>query len=165
MCMSKNWLWLRSDFFKLLKKKLLNKNKFRRKGILLLDEINLRESITVNSRTLTYTGLEDYGEEIKSKQKSNLKANNALVFMWQIFGENVAQPIAVFTSHVPVKGVDLAKLVIKATLLIEDSGGEVIGLTSDGASTNRTMWSSLGISAKKSDFKNYFENPYDPSRN
>jgi hypothetical protein len=82
----------------------LNKNKFRRKGILLLDEINLRESITVNSRTLTYTGLEDYGEEIESKQKSNLKANNALVFMWQIFGENVAQPIAVFTSHVPVKG-------------------------------------------------------------
>lgn len=42
-------------------------------------------------------------------------------------------------------GVDLAKLVVKAILLIEDSGGEVIGLTSDGASTNRTMWSSLGV--------------------
>jgi len=83
---------------------MLSKNKFQKKGILLLDEISLRESITVNSRTLTYTGLEDCGEEIESKQKSNLKANNALVFMWQSFGENVAQPIAVFTSHGPVKG-------------------------------------------------------------
>jgi len=36
-------------------------------------------------------------------------------------------------------------LVVKAILLIEDSGGEVVGLTSDGASTNRTMWNSLGV--------------------
>jgi len=34
-----------------------------------------------------------------------LKANNALVFMWQSFGENVAQLIAVFTSHGPIKGI------------------------------------------------------------
>lgn len=39
----------------------------------------------------------------------------------------------------------MAKLVIKAILLIEDSGGEVVGLTSDGASSNRTMWNSLGV--------------------
>jgi len=42
-------------------------------------------------------------------------------------------------------GVDPAKLVVKAILGIEDSGGEVVGLTSDGASTNRTMCNSLGV--------------------
>jgi len=33
-------------------------------------------------------------------------------------------------------GIDLAKLVIKAILLLEDAGGYVVRLTSDGASTN-----------------------------
>lgn len=28
---------------------------------------------------------------------------------------------------------------------MESSGGKVIGLTSDGASTNRTMWNYLGV--------------------
>lgn len=41
--------------------------------------------------------------------------------------------------------MDLAKLVVKAILLLESSGGQVIGLTSDGASTNRTMWNLLGV--------------------
>jgi len=41
--------------------------------------------------------------------------------------------------------VDLSKLVVKAILLMESSGGQVIGLTSDGASTNRTMWNLLGV--------------------
>lgn len=92
------------NLFKLLKKKFTTKNKFQRKGILLLDEIFLRESISVNSRTLTYSGLEDCGDEIESKLKSNLKANHGLVFMWQNLGENLAQPVAVFASHGPVKG-------------------------------------------------------------
>lgn len=92
------------NLFKLLKKKFSTKNKFQRKCILLLDEMFLRESISVNCRTLTYTGLEDCGDEIESKHESNLKANHGLVFMWQSLGENVAQPVAVFASHGPVKG-------------------------------------------------------------
>lgn len=42
-------------------------------------------------------------------------------------------------------GVDLAKLVIRAILLMENAGGQVVGLTSDGATTNRTMWNLLGV--------------------
>ncbi len=42
-------------------------------------------------------------------------------------------------------GVDLAKLTIRAIMLMEDAGGQVVGLTCDGASTNRTMWSQLGV--------------------
>lgn len=54
----------------------------------------------------------------------------------------------------------MAKLVIKAILLIEDAGGQVVGLTSDGASTNRSMWKELGICSSIEGFKNYFENPF-----
>lgn len=49
-------------------------------------------------------------------------------------------------------------------MLLEDAGAEVIGLTTDGATTNRTMWNNLGISGKKKSFNNYFLNPYDEKR-
>ncbi|CAH1736938.1 unnamed protein product [Aphis gossypii] len=84
--------------------------------------------------------------------------------MWQSLAENLVQPIAMFASKGTVKGVDLAKLTIRAIMLMEDAGGQVVGLTCDGASTNRTMWSQLGINAKPNNFKNYFQNPYDSSR-
>lgn len=48
--------------------------------MLVLDEIFLRESFYVNSQTLTYSDLEDFGDEIDS---SGLKANHALVFIYQ----------------------------------------------------------------------------------
>lgn len=65
--------------------------------------------------------------------------------MWQSLAEHFIQPIAAFASKGPVKGIDLAKLVKKAILLLEDAGGHVVGLTSDGASTNRSMWKELGV--------------------
>lgn len=46
-------------------------------GVLVFDEIFLRESLQVNSQTLPYSGLENVGEEIES---SALKANHGLVF-------------------------------------------------------------------------------------
>jgi len=61
-----------------------------------LDEIFLRSSIAVNSRTLTYSGLEDCKEADK--------ADHGLVLMWRSLGDNFTQPIAVFASKGPVKG-------------------------------------------------------------
>jgi len=82
------------NLFKLLKKKFSSKSDFQRKGILLFDEISLRESTSVNSRTLNYTGLEDYGGEVPCKEGRDKKANHGLVFMWQSLAENFTQPIA-----------------------------------------------------------------------
>jgi len=70
----------------------------------------LRESLNVNTQTLTYSGLEDFGDESLSKKNSNLKANHALVMMWQSLGENMVQPIAVFASHGPIKGCIIAMI-------------------------------------------------------
>jgi len=62
-----------------------------------------------------------------------------------------------------ILGVDLAKIIVKAILLLEDAGVQVIGITGDGASTNRTMWNILGVSGKVDKFKNTFSNPFNDS--
>lgn len=51
-------------------------------------------------------------------------------------------------------GIDLAKIVVKAILLLENIGIQILGVNSDGASTNRTMWNILGIVAKANELKN-----------
>ncbi|CAH1712291.1 unnamed protein product [Aphis gossypii] len=149
-------------FFKLLKKKFDVKNKYEKKVILVYDEIFLRENISVNSRTLTYHGLEDLGDDFENKSLE--KANHALVLMIQGLAENLHQPIAVFTSRGSVKGIDLAKIVTKAILLLENAGVEVLGITSDGASNNRTLWNVLGVSGKLNQLQNSFVNPFDNTR-
>jgi len=65
---------------------------------------------------------------------------------------------------IEIIGVDLSQLLIKAILLLEDAGLQVLGVTCDGASTNKTMFKTLGINGSKSELKNYFVNPYDELR-
>lgn len=92
------------NLFKLLKKKFSTKSEHQKKGMILLDEMFLRESLSVNSRSLSYIGLEDFGNEELVRKNSNLKANHGLVFMWQSLAENMVQSIAVFASAGLVKG-------------------------------------------------------------
>lgn len=58
------------NFFKLLKKKKCQiKINIIKKGFCFWMWFFLRTSISVNSRSLTYTGLEDFGEELPNKGK------------------------------------------------------------------------------------------------
>jgi len=66
-------------FFKLFKKKFEEKSQQQKKGVLLLDEIFLRTSLDVKTRTQTYSGLEDFGGDIESKIGSSELADHALV--------------------------------------------------------------------------------------
>lgn len=70
----------------------------------MLDEILLRPSISVNSKLIIYSGLEDFEREVENKIGSCEQANHGLVFMWQSLVDNVTQPIAVLASKGPVKG-------------------------------------------------------------
>lgn len=65
--------------------------------------------------------------------------------MMQSLAYNLQQPIAIFSSKGPVK---------------EDEGVQVMGITDDGVSTNRTMWNILGVSGKVDKFKNTFSNSF-----
>lgn len=68
---------------------------FQKHGILLVDEISVREAITVYSKTLTYIGLVNHGEDYKATC-INEKATSGLVFMFQPLTNNYSQPVAVF---------------------------------------------------------------------
>ena len=76
-------------FYKKKTKDILEINKH---GVLLFDSIHLRKSLAINSSNLTYSGLEDYGDEpIDSIHKEY--ADHALVSMWQSLGSNFCQTI------------------------------------------------------------------------
>lgn len=66
-------------------------------GVLLLDEVQLRKGLYVNTRNLTYTGLEDMGGEVVSSDhdykvlynrgSDSKKADHGLVLMFQSLAE------------------------------------------------------------------------------
>lgn len=61
-------------------------------------------------------------------------------------------------------GVDIAQLVLKAITLLENIGISVEGIVCDGATTNRKMWSVLGVNGSQKNMKNYFEHPTIPGK-
>lgn len=104
-------------FFQLLKKKISILSNEQRHGMLLFDEIMLRESIHVNSSTLTYSGLENLGNNPQD-QNTNLKANHGLVFMFQSLSANFCQPIGVFSSKGTVSGLKLYPMIIYLCIIL-----------------------------------------------
>lgn len=80
-----------------------------------MDEISIREAVSVNAKFLTYSGLIDFGEGEKQattldKTTLDKKANYGLVLMYQPLADNYSQLIAVFASRGSVRGSELTKL-------------------------------------------------------
>jgi len=158
------------NFFELFKKRLKSKNIMQRHGLIVFDEISVRENLAVKSHSLSYAGLVDFGKEDetctelpKATTLDDL-ANHGLVLLFQPLADNYSQPIAVFASRGPVKGLTLVKLLIKATILLEKAGALIHGFISDSALTNRKVWSELGISGKLNNCNSHIEHFNDPKR-
>ncbi|KAL5237543.1 hypothetical protein ACI65C_004953 [Semiaphis heraclei] len=64
-------------------------------------------------------------------------------------------------EYIRPKSIILAQLIIKAISLLENSGVKVDGIVSDGAQTNRRLWTELGVSGSINNVKNSFQNPMD----
>lgn len=94
------------------------KEKRQKHGEILLDEIHLRESINVNSKNFTYTGLIDFGSENIRPVYLDEKADHGLLIMFQPLADFYSQPIAVFASKGSVTGEILAQLIIKVHMQI-----------------------------------------------
>jgi len=84
--------------------------------------------------------------------------------MFQPLAATYSKPVAVFASRGPVVGTELAKLLLKCIILLEQAGAIIHGFVSDGAQTNRKMWSELGISGQVNSFKNWFQHPLHKDR-
>lgn len=58
----------------------------------------------------------------------------------------------------------MAQLVVKAICLLENIGAKVVGVVSDGATSNRKLWSELSIRGQRGNIKNKFDHPLDNKR-
>lgn len=151
-------------FLKLFKKYMSRKTGIQKDGILLVDEVAVREAIKVNTTTLTFQGLSDMGEEGPKATSLDEKANHGLVVMFAPLADTYTQPIGVFASRGTVKSKELCKIVLKAICLVEKCGARVHGIVTDGASTNKGMWTELGLSGKLDETCNSFQHPLDEDR-
>lgn len=150
-------------FFELLKKFMENKDEHQRQGVLLLDEMHTRESVSVNTTNLSYTGLVDFGDENVATDLSE-RANHGLVLMFKSITDSYTQPIAAFAARGATKGTVLSQLVLKAIILLEKAGAIVHGVVCDGGASNRKFWSELGVDCNRQTLENFFPHPLIPSR-
>ena len=147
-----------------LKEHFSKKSPLQRHGVLLLDEIQTRQNIALDQKTMSYKGLTDFGTNEGTSTGIEDKADHGLVLMYQPLYDFYSQPIAVFTSKGPTTGVVLATLVVQAIVMLERVGALIHGFVCDGATTNRKFWSELGISGKKDNLNNWFAHPLNEKR-
>lgn len=152
---------LDEKFFKAFATKMASKRPMERRGMLVLDKIQVRKELAVNSKTMTYSGFIDHGQPDPDCKEL---ADHGLVFAFAPFADDYLQPIAVFASKGPTKGTVLSQLVLQCILKLEEAGVHIDGIVCDGATTNRTMWKNFGISGVLGHVTNSFEHPYDSSR-
>ena len=150
--------------FEILKEHLTNKSGKQLRGVLMLDEMSTRKSILLDTKTMTFKGVADLGDNVPKNVETEM-ADHALVLVFQPLYEDYSQPIAVFASKGSVHGEDLAKIVVQAIVLLENAGAKIHGVISDEGSPNLKMWKMMGCSGKINEFKNFFEHPLDNKRN
>ncbi|KAH7964589.1 hypothetical protein HPB51_027173 [Rhipicephalus microplus] len=115
-------------------------------GTLVLDEIKLREGVDFNKSTYKFDGFVEF-ENTGEKSKATL-ADHALVLMVHPFVHNWVQLIASSPLGGQLLGLCWPRLLWMSVLQLERHGATVLGVVSDGAGNNRSMWTHLGISGK-----------------
>lgn len=121
--------------------------------------MSLSSLVTFNKSTLNIDGLVDLGQFTPEHQAHEM-ADHALVFMYQPFRGPWIQAIGAFLSKGAAPNNVLQKLIIEATLLLENSGFQVHNIVTDGGPWNRGMWNSFGVT--NTNFS--CEHPVEPSR-
>jgi hypothetical protein len=151
-------------FFELFKLKMQEKNKYQRHGILIFDEMQVRESIELNVKNMKLYGIQDFGEDnVQTSKTSDQRANHALVFMFSSVADQFCQPIAIYAAG-PTKGTCIAQLIIAVIRKLEKHGAIIDAVVCDGATTNRKMWNEFGISGKIDTPVNKITHPSDDNR-
>ena len=115
---------------------------------MLLDEIKVSKTIGFNCNNLQIKGFTNLGKYTPKKQAVK-KGDHALVFMFQPFKGKWVQALACFLSCGSASGAVLHQLIMECIILVEKSGFKVDGVTSDGASWNRSMWEKFGVTEEE----------------
>ncbi|KAH7987064.1 hypothetical protein HPB51_026566 [Rhipicephalus microplus] len=126
-------------------------------GSIIIDEIKLRETTEFNRRSYSFDGFVNYGDV--SSTNSDELADHALVVMFNPMFEPWIQPVAAYASKGAAPGWILAKIVIGTVLQLHQYGAKVLAVISDGAGSNKSMWTHLGVNGKPEDPKCKNEHP------
>lgn len=89
-----------------------DKSHLRQQGVLLLDEVKLKQGVSFNKASCKMDGFVDYGEV--AAPSSNQLADHALVLMFVPLFEDWVQPVASFATRGAAPGKVLAELVTSA---------------------------------------------------
>jgi len=148
----------------MFKKKINSKTEQQKHDVPMFDEISVRKSLKTDPKTLRYQGVVDFDDDDISSTKNEALADHGLVFGFSSLCENYFQTIGCFAAKGATNGVTLAKLVVKAIMLLKQTGAKVTTIICDGAKPNRRMWKEFGITAELDSVKHFFQNPYDDLR-
>ncbi|KAH8008928.1 hypothetical protein HPB51_007593 [Rhipicephalus microplus] len=129
-------------------------------GTLVLDEMKVREMVAFNKSTYKVDGFVDYGDG----HDSETTADHTSVLMFVPLFHSWVQPIASFATRHAAPGRVLARLVLEAILQLYKHNATVVAVISDGASTNKAMWSCFGIKGKLHEPKHRVDHPCVPDQ-
>lgn len=146
----------------MLKQKASSMDAFKRHGGLIVDEMKLSENLSVSSSG-HIQGFVDMGQFTPSSDKHKV-ADHGMVIMFVPFTGEWTQILASFATQGNMKGNLLSKVMLEAVILAEKAGLFVDFITSDGATWNRNMWSTMGIYATASSTKCKVQHPVDNKR-
>ncbi|KAH8019311.1 hypothetical protein HPB51_018823 [Rhipicephalus microplus] len=132
-----------------------DKSHLRRCGVLLVDEIKLKQAVAFDKASYKMDGFVDYA--CGSWACTHL--------MYVPLFEDWVQPIATFATKGAAPGKVLSEIVISAVIQLHKHGASVLAIISDGAGNNCSMWSQLGISGKLDSARHFIEHPLEPSQN
>ena len=110
--------------------------------------MKLSEAIHFDQTSMKFNGFTDLGKYTPN-QHVNVRGDHALVLMYQPFKGKWVQALGAFLSKSCASSDVLHKLLLECTILLENSGFCVDGITTDGAQWNRMMWTEFGVNYKK----------------
>lgn len=122
-------------------------------GSILIDEIKLSEGLWLDKHSLKLMGLV-FLDQFTPEAQKDVPADYALVIMFQGFEGQYFQSISAHLLRGAVKGLELSKLTLEATRLVEEAGFFVDTVVTDAAAWNRNMWAQFGIKKLKYEKEN-----------
>ncbi|XP_077508835.1 uncharacterized protein LOC144120336 [Amblyomma americanum] len=118
-----------------------------RHGGIVFDEMKLSEHFSVNTAGAVQ-GFVDLGK-FTPEDEMTTPADHGMVMLFQPFQGDWTQILGVFSSKGNIKAEMLSKLLLEAIILTEQAGLFVDFVTCDGATWNRSMWKSFGITGEE----------------
>ncbi|XP_034946426.1 uncharacterized protein [Chelonus insularis] len=131
--------------FDCMKQKAQGMTLSERRGTLIIDEIKLSEAINFDIQKMEFSGFVNLGQYTSEREK-NVPGDHALVFMYVPFRGRWLQAVAAFISKNCATSAVLHTLIIECIILLESANFFVDVITSDGAQSNRGVWTKFDIS-------------------